>query len=143
MEWQIVIGIAVAIGTMLGWIGAAGLVVHALKEKISSVSMSRDGIKVHTNDVPEWSKTTDKLDRIDTSTRRLIRKGTTGQLILDPNKYGLSAEVMLVNYEANMPLIYAAYSLTESCYTKENARLLTLTLLKRNVKNGGGKSGKC
>jgi hypothetical protein len=73
---------------------------------------------VHTNDVQEYSKTTDKLERIDTSTRRSIRKGTTGLFILDPNKNGLSAEVMLVNYDANMPLIHAAY---ENHHTREIA----------------------
>jgi len=99
-----------------GMIGSTFLLLYFLRDKISVFSVTRNGIEVRTNDVPVWSEVVDNIDRIDINTSRSIRKGTTGLLILDPNKYDMSAEVMQINYEANQPLIYAAY---ENHHTRE------------------------
>jgi hypothetical protein len=66
-------------------------------------------VEIHTNDVSVWSKIVDKIERIDASTCKSIRKATTGLMIIDPDPYNLSAEAMLVIREANQPLVYAAY----------------------------------
>ena len=87
-----------------------------LRNKISDVHVSRAGVEIRTNDVPVWSKIVDTIERIDSNTCKSIRKGTAELMILDPEKYNMSAEVMLVIREANQPLIYAAY---ENHHTRE------------------------
>jgi hypothetical protein len=93
-------GFSISFGTVL----ACGL-----RNKISWLSLTRSGVEVRTNETQVWSEVVDQTDQIDSDSSRSTRKLTTGQMILDPNNRGLSAEVMLVNREANLPLIYAAY----------------------------------
>jgi len=92
------------------------VLIIVLRDKISVVSLSRTGLQIHTNDVVALVKAFRKADQIDVETRKSIRKATMGLMILDPEKYGMTAEVMLVNREANLSLIYAAY---ENHHTKE------------------------
>ena len=89
-----------------------------LKGRTSWLSITRGGVEVHTNDVEEWSKVVGALERIDTDTRKSARKATTDIMLIDPAKYGFSTEIMLVNYKAQLPLIFAAY---ENHHTREIA----------------------
>jgi len=97
---------------------ASVMIVFALilRERISGVSVSRTGLQMHTNDLPVWNKIVDKIEHIDSHTCKSIRKATTGLMIIDPEKYGMSAEAMLVIREANLPLVCAAY---ENHHTRE------------------------
>ena len=89
-----------------------------LRHRVSEMSLSRSGMQIHTNDVQVWSKIVDKIERIDSSTCKSIRKATSGLTILPTEQHGMSAEVMLVNRDAVAPLIYAAY---ENHHTRELA----------------------
>ena len=109
----VMIPLAVIIGS-LSMVAITLIVV--LRDKISDVHVSRAGVEIRTNDVPVWSQVVDTIERIDANTCKAIRKGTSELMILDPEQYGMSAEVMLVIREANQPLIYAAY---ENHHTRE------------------------
>jgi len=85
------------------------VLIIVLRDKISGIHVSRSGVEIRTNDTVVWSKIVDKIERIDASASNSIRKATTRLMILDPEKYGMSAEVMLAIEKANLPLIYAAY----------------------------------
>ena len=99
-------------------LGLLCVLAYFLRDRITGVTISRTGLQMHTNDVSVWSKIVDKIERIDASTCKSIRKATTRLMIIDPEKYGMSAEVMLMIREANMPLVYAAY---ENHHTREIA----------------------
>jgi hypothetical protein len=113
LDPHVMISLAVIIGSC-SLIAITLLLV--LRDKISDVHVSRAGVEIRTNDVPIWSKVVDKIERIDSGTCKAIRKGTAELMILDPEKYNMSAEAMLVIREANQPLIYAAY---ENHHTRE------------------------
>jgi len=85
-------------------------------DKISWLHISRSGLDVHTNEVSSWSQITDRIEGIDTGTAKAVRKTTTGLSIIDPEKYNMSPESMLVIRDAIQPLIYAAY---ENHHTRE------------------------
>ena len=87
-----------------------------LRNRISEMSLSRSGVQIHTNDVQVWSSIGDRIRDIDLNTCKSIRKGTERLMILNPEKHGVSAEVMLVNRDATQPLISAAY---ENHHTRE------------------------
>jgi len=92
------------------------VLIIALRDKISGVHVSRTGVEIRTNNTIVWSKIVDEIEQIDMRTFKSIRKATTRLMILNPEKHGMSAEVMLVIREANQPLIYAAY---ENHHTRE------------------------
>jgi len=96
-----IVGIVASIGTMV--------LIYCLRHRISGVLISKTRVEVYTNDVPVWSKIVDKIERIDSGTAKSIRKGTVRLRILDLDKYGMSAEVVVVNHEAKQPLICATY----------------------------------
>jgi hypothetical protein len=106
LEPHVMISLAVIV-CVLAMVAMTLIIV--LRDKISGVLVSRTGVEIHTNDVSVWSKVVDTIEQIDTETCRSIRKATTGLLIIDPSKHGMSAESMLVIREANSPLVYAAY----------------------------------
>jgi len=112
-EPHVIISLAVIMGSC-SMVAITFIIV--LRDRISSAIFSRSGIEFHTNDVPAWSKVVDRIEQIDANTCKSIRKGTAELMILDPEKYGMSAESMLAIREANQPLIYAAY---ENHHTRE------------------------
>jgi len=87
-----------------------------LRNRVSEMTLSRSGVQIHTNDVQIWSSIGDRIRDIDLNTCKSIRKGTERLMILNPEKYGISADVMLVNREATQPLTSAAY---ENHHTRE------------------------
>ena len=89
-----------------------------LRHRVSELSLSRSGMQIHTNDVQVWSSIGDRIRDIDLDTCKSIRKGTERLMILNPDTYGISAEVMLVNRDATQPLTSAAY---ENHHTRELA----------------------
>jgi len=103
MEW--IIGIIIGVGAII----VLALIVYFLRHRISWVSITRTGIEMRTNDVLVWSGIVDEIKQTDSNTSVSIRKTTTGLQIIDPEKYAMSADVMLMISEANQPLIYAAY----------------------------------
>jgi hypothetical protein len=111
---EFIVPIAIVTG-IVGSVGIATLII-VLRDRISGIFLSRTGLQIHTTDVMGWCKTIIKIDYIDTTTRKSIRKATMRLMILDPEKYGTTVEVMLVNREANLSLIYAAY---ENHHTRE------------------------
>jgi len=113
LEPHIIISFAV-IAASISAVGITLIIV--LRDKISGVHVSRAGLEIRTNDVPAWSKIVDKIERIDADTAKSIRKATARLMVIDPEKYGMSPESMLVIREANQPLIYAAY---ENHHTRE------------------------
>jgi hypothetical protein len=109
--------VAIPLGLLMVGLGIG--LGYGLRDRVSGVSLSRSGgLQIRTNDVVMWSKLKNKVEQIDTSTRKSIRKATTGMMIIAPDKYEMSAEVMLVNRAANSPLVYAAY---ENHHTRELA----------------------
>jgi hypothetical protein len=111
---ELIVPVAI-VASVMGSVGIATLII-VLRDRISGIFLSRTGLQIHTTDVMGWCKTITKIDNIDTTTRKSIRKATMRFMILDPAKYGTTAEVMLVNREANLSLIYAAY---ENHHTRE------------------------
>jgi hypothetical protein len=103
--------------TVVGSVGVVALV-WALKDKLSSIHVSRSTFDIHTNDILVWTETTDEIGRIDAQTRKAVRKATTSLMIIDPETYDTSAEASLVVWKANVPLIYSAY---ENHHTRELA----------------------
>jgi len=112
-HWTQLLVLAICYGA-----GFSTALLLGLKGKVSGLSITRGGVEIRTNDVHVWGKITDKLERIDTNTRKSIRKATTGLSIIAPERYGFSTEIMLVNYKAQLPLIFAAY---ENHHTREIA----------------------
>jgi hypothetical protein len=110
---HVIISLAVMIGSLST---VAITLILVLRNKISGVHVSRTGVEIRTHDSPTWSQTVDKIEQIDRGTCKAIRKATTGLMILDPEKYGMSPEAILIIREANQPLIYAAY---ENHHTRE------------------------
>jgi hypothetical protein len=103
----------IAVCIVIGWL------IYWTHPRITDVSYERGkGLRFHMNSVSEFAKITGRLKDIDSRTARSIRQGTTGLPLLDPIKYGVNAEVMIVNDEAVDPLVYAAY---ENNHTKELA----------------------
>jgi hypothetical protein len=113
LQPHVIIPLAVIVGSCSM---VAMTLIIVLRDKISGVFVSRSGVEIRTNDVPVWNKIEDKIERIDSNTCKSIRKATTGLMILDPEKYEMSTEAMLINEKANQPLIYAAY---ENHHTRE------------------------
>ena len=118
MDWNYIIlwalsafagGLGIAFGGVLAW---------AIAPRVTGFSVSRAGMQVQTDDIPVWSGIVDRIERIDSSTGKSIRQGTTGLMILNPVKYGISAPVMLINRIAIAPLCAAAY---ENHHTRELA----------------------
>jgi len=105
----------ICVASIVGSVGIITIIL-VLRDKITGVYVNRKGMEITTNDLPEWSGIVDYIERIDSNSERAIRKGTSSMTILDPEKYGTEAEVMLVNWKANQPLIYAAY---ENHHTRE------------------------
>jgi len=106
----------IALFAIASGIGFGIALAYWLRDRISGVFVSKTGVQIHTNDVPVWSKIVDKIERIDTSTSKSIRKATTRLMIFNPDKYEMSAKAMLIIWKANLPLIYAAY---ENHHTRE------------------------
>ena len=113
LDPHVIIPLAVITGS-LSMVAITLIIV--LRDKISNVYVSRTGFEIRTNDVPVWSKIEDKIDRIDSSTCKSIRKATTALEILNIEKNGMSTEAMLINEKANQPLVHAAY---ENHHTRE------------------------
>jgi hypothetical protein len=115
MEWNFANLIIPATCYGAGFVTA---LVLGLRHKVTDIFLSRSGLRVHTNSGDVVFEVMGRNERIDSSTRKSIRKGTTGLMLLDPNKYGTSMEVMLINHKAMLPLLYAAY---ENHHTRELA----------------------
>ena len=113
LEPHVIISLAIIIGSC-SIVGITLIIV--LRDKISGVHVSRAGLEIRMNDVSAWSKIVDKIERIDANTAKSVRKATARLMIIDPEKYEMSPESMLVIREANQPLIYAAY---ENHHTRE------------------------
>jgi len=106
LEPHVIISLAV-IAFSLSMVAIVLIVV--LRDKISGIHVSRSGVDIRMNDIMVWSKIIDEIERIDSNTAVAIRKATNRQMILDPEKYGMSADVMLAIEKANQPLVNAAY----------------------------------
>jgi hypothetical protein len=113
LDPHVLIPLAVIVGSLST---VAITLIIVLRDKISNVHVSRTGFEIRTDDVPVWNRIEDKIDRIDSSTCKTIRKATTALMILDIDKNGMSTEAMLINEKANQPLVYAAY---ENHHTRE------------------------
>ena len=92
------------------------VLIIVLRDKISGIYVSRWSLEIRMNFIMVWSKIVDKIERIDMNTSKSVRKATNRQMILDPEKYGMSTAVMLVIEKANQPLVNAAY---ENHHTRE------------------------
>ena len=115
--FTLILIVAIPLGLLIVGLGIG--LGYGLRGRVSGVSLSRSGgLQICTNDVVMWNKLKNKVERIDASIRKLIRKATTGLMILDPGKNEMTAEVMLVNCAANSSLVYAAY---ENHHTRELA----------------------
>ena len=109
--------VIISLAVIMSSIAVVGItLIIVLRDKISGVLVSHAGVEIRTNDVPAWSKIVDTIEWIDSSACKTIRKATARLTILDHEKLGKSADVMLVIREANQPLIYAAY---ENHHTRE------------------------
>jgi hypothetical protein len=106
-------------GTMfIGMMILLAVIVLAIvwRDKSPSIHATKSGIEIHTNDVAEYSRIVDTIDGIDSGTEKAVRKATDTLTILDPEKYKMHTDVLLVIEKANKSLIYAAY---ENHHTRE------------------------
>ena len=113
MEWTwntFIFGGACGVG------GFALACLCGLRGKVSDIVLSRAGFRVHTNSWAVMFEVMSTIGQIDAFYQKVMRKATAGLMILDTEKYGMSADVMLINREANMPLTQA---ITENHHTRE------------------------
>jgi hypothetical protein len=111
---EIIIGVCIMLGIVLGIMGAAVIIV--MGDKITNIHGSRAGFDIYTNDIVVWSEVVDVIEQIDLDTEKSICKVTIGLTIIDPEKYSMSTESIVVNLKANLPLILAVY---ENHHTRE------------------------
>jgi hypothetical protein len=114
LVWQFIIPIVIVL-CVVGSVGVVTLIV-VLRDKISGVHVSRTGVEVRTNDIPVWSQVVDTIERIDSDTRKTVRKGTTRLMILGLHE--TSADAMVVNRDAVFQLVCATY---DNHHTREIA----------------------
>ena len=94
-------------------------IVWLLGARLSHMSYSREGgFQLKTNDRMVLNERRNEIGHIDSYTQKKMRRATMSRTILDPSVYGVTAEVMLVNYRANQPLINAVH---ENHHTRELA----------------------
>lgn len=105
--------VLIIIGGMLGIIFASAI---GLRRSLSGLFISKNGVKIITNTLPIYFEITGKLERIDSSTKKAIRKATVGMSIADTAVHGFSQDICMINHAATLPLIYAAY---ENHHTRE------------------------
>jgi len=116
LVWQFIVPIVIVL-CVVGSVGVVAIIV-VLRDKISGVHVSRSGVEVRTNDIPVWSQVVDKIEQIDSDTRKTVRKGTTRLTILDVDSLETSADAMVVNRDAVFQLICATY---DNHHTREIA----------------------
>jgi hypothetical protein len=87
-----------------------------LRGKVSDIVLSRAGLRVHTNSWAVMFEIMSNVDQIDSLYQKAMRKATAGLMLLDIEKYEMSTDVMLINREANMPLMHAV---SENHHTSE------------------------
>ena len=116
LVWQFIIPIVIVL-CVVGSVGVVTLIV-VLRDKISGVHVSRTGVEVRTNDIPVWSQVVDTIERIDSDTRKTVRKGTTRMMILNIDQHETSADAMVVNRDAVFQLVCATY---DNHHTREIA----------------------
>ena len=103
------------VASVVGSVGIVTLIL-VLRDKISGVLVSRSGLEIRTNDLLMGKQIAQKIERIDSVTRKTVRRGTMVLAIIDPALFGKSAEAMLVIRDANFPLFCATY---ENHHTRE------------------------
>ena len=114
--WQFIVPIVIVL-CVVGSVGVVALIV-VLRDKISGVHVSRTGVEVRTNDIPVWSQIVDTIERIDSDTRKTVRKRTTRLMILEVEQHKTSADAMVVNRDAVFQLVCATY---DNHHTREIA----------------------
>ena len=123
MEWSLV-----GLGVLGAVIGAGATILSGLNNRITYLQAGRNGVTVYTNSDTVNLEISGTLKDIDAETSEFIRKGTTaGKMLLDPVKYGITAETMLVNYKAMLLLVYAAYENHHTRNLVENGTDLYIT----------------
>jgi len=110
----------VVFGIVIGVLGGASALVflYFWGGHVSFIEFTRTGARIQMNNIPVTFEIIGREKRIDSSASKSMRKLTTGLTILDPEEYGMCAEIMLVNREAKLPLLYAVY---ENHHTEELA----------------------
>jgi len=93
------------------WYGAGfgTALVLGLRHKVTDIFLSRAGLRIHTNSDDVAFEVGGKNERIDSTTRKSIRKGTDRLSLLDHNQYGTNVEIMFINLVARQPLQNAAH----------------------------------
>jgi len=106
MEWHLEKLIVPAV-----WYGAGfgTALMLGLRHKVTDIFLSRAGLRIHTNSDDVAFEVGGKIERIDSSARKSIRKGTDRLTLLATNKYGISVEVMFVNLMARHVLLNASH----------------------------------
>jgi len=105
---------AIAVGSFSG--GLAIALVYFLRDNLTELTLTRQGLTAQTNNSHVVLEIAGKIERIDSDTKRSIRKATMELELLDMAKYGHAPEIVIVNEVANKPLICAAY---ENHHTRE------------------------
>jgi hypothetical protein len=105
------------VACVVGSVGIVTLII-VLRDRLSSVHISRSGANIHTNDMSVRDEVVDKIIQIDSDARKSIRKATARLMILDPKNHNLSTDARLVVLTANQPLLSAAH---EDYHTREIA----------------------
>jgi len=93
------------------WFGAGfgSALMLGLRHKVTDIFLSRTGLRIHTNSDDVAFEVGGKNERIDSATRKSIRKGTDRLSLLPPNQHGTSVEIMLINIVARQSLQNAAH----------------------------------
>ena len=115
--WGVVIlvfGAAFVVGVGIG-------LIFFLRHTLTELIITRNSLTVRTNNDSIQLEIAGRLERIDSDTRRAIRKKTTELELLDTKKHGTSFEVLAVNMVANQPLVHSAY---ENHHTRELKKAL-------------------
>ena len=89
-----------------------GRIVYYLRDVISDIEFTRLGFTLRVDNSQINTEMFEEINRIDSEDASSMRKATTSITLFDPEKYNTSEKVLLallINREANMPLVYAVY----------------------------------
>jgi len=89
--------------------GFGTALVLGLRHKVTDIFLSRAGLRIHTNSDDVAFEVGGKNERIDSSTRKSIRKGTDRLSLLNSDQHGTNVEVLLINLMARQSLQNAAH----------------------------------
>jgi len=106
MDFSVSTLILVVVCITLGYLIA---IFTGMQHRVTEIFLSRQGLEVRTTNDPVCFEIMGTLADIDDDVCTNVRIGATGHMLLDPEKVGMTFEVMLANHKAYIVLLCATY----------------------------------